>query len=81
LITGIFASTVTHDNSFWIFRWQSIQWRQDNNIDNILEEDFSEILKDCPYNIEGHDMEYRPRKQDSMFITTSTFGKIDIIKC
>lgn len=39
---------------------QNVKWREENNIDNILEEDWSDFDKDYRISVEGCDKSSRP---------------------
>ena len=41
---------------------QSLEWRKQNKVDEVLGEDFSEIVKNCPFDLDGQDMKGRPSK-------------------
>lgn len=51
---------------------QNLKWRKDNNIDNILLEDFSDLDADLRGFMEGCDKEGHPSKQAIKIIASTT---------
>ncbi|ODN03993.1 SEC14-like protein 2 [Orchesella cincta] len=52
---------------------ENLKWRKENRMDNILNEDFSELDRDYPFQIQYEDKEGKP-------IVTANFGDWDIRK-
>lgn len=44
-------------------KFQNIDWRTENRIDNVLNEDFTDLEEDYRFYIEGHDFQGRPGKK------------------